>query len=73
MFCVETVLGTVIIIPSVEWQKCISGSRQSTYPRTGKEVLKLASVLSEDCPESDFCDVLISMNQHFQAKRKIIS
>lgn len=51
----------------------ILGSRQATYPRTGIEVLKLVSVLSEDCPESVFGDVLFSMNEHFKVKTKIIS
>jgi len=50
----------------------ILGSRQSTCPRTGKELLKLASIPSEDCSESEFCDVLFSTNQYIKAKRKIL-
>lgn len=50
----------------------ILGIRRPTRSGTSKEVLKLVSVLSEDCPESDFCDILFSKSQHFETKIKII-
>lgn len=51
---------------------CILGIRQPTCCGISKEVLKLVSVLSEGCPESDFCDILFSKSQHFETKIKII-